>query len=60
MICNDCLHVELSEPGRKMAGLMMEVRNAHQRHYTSRVLPGVGICIVVSTFYLIMFSNHAN
>ena len=39
---------------------MMEVRNAHQRHYTSRVLPGVGICIVVSTFYLIMFSNHAN
>ena len=43
-----------------MAGLMMEVRNAHQRHYTSRVLPGVGICIVVSSFYRIMFSNHAN
>lgn len=35
-----------------MAGLMMEVRNAHQRHYTSRVLPGVGICIVVLGIFM--------
>ena len=36
------------------------VHNAQQRHYISRVLPGVGICIVVSTFYFMMLSNHAN
>lgn len=35
-----------------MAGLMMEVHNAHQRRYTSRVLPGVGICIVVLGIFM--------
>ena len=36
------------------------LHNARERRYISRVLPGVGICIVVSTFYFMMLSNHAN